>query len=120
MLKTWNGGSRRGSRRPASPNTNGFVEPPTKVRRTGLAPSDLIPGIIQKIHLENFMCHSNLDFFPNENLNFVTGKAPSSLLWLYKKNPFYFLGIFFRSEWFRQKQHSTGVGVGTFSRQQTY
>ena len=82
MPKTWNGGSRRGSRRPASPspNTHGFVEPPAKIRRTGLAPSDVIPGIIQKIHLENFMCHSNLDFFPNENLNFVSGKAPSAMM----------------------------------------
>ena len=30
-------------------------------------------GVIQKIKLENFMCHSELTLKPNANINFVTG-----------------------------------------------
>ena len=32
-----------------------------------------VPGIIQRIQLENFMCHEKLDWEPNKNINFLTG-----------------------------------------------
>lgn len=35
---------------------------------------DLIePGVIERVHLENFMCHSVLDWEPHQRINFVTG-----------------------------------------------
>ena len=40
-------------------------------------------GIIQKVKLENFMCHSELTLEPNGNINFITGDngaGKSSLL----------------------------------------
>ena len=40
-------------------------------------------GIIQKIKLQNFMCHSELILEPNANINFITGDngaGKSSLL----------------------------------------
>jgi hypothetical protein len=32
-----------------------------------------VPGIIEKVRLENFMCHSEFQWIPNSCVNFVTG-----------------------------------------------
>ena len=31
-------------------------------------------GVIERVHLENFMCHNSLDWEPNTRINFVTGQ----------------------------------------------
>ena len=36
--------------------------------------SDLSAGVIEKLNLENFMCHSSLVWTPNTRINFVTGQ----------------------------------------------
>uniref|UniRef100_A0A915IM67 Rad50/SbcC-type AAA domain-containing protein n=1 Tax=Romanomermis culicivorax TaxID=13658 RepID=A0A915IM67_ROMCU len=38
---------------------------------------EVIPGIIEVIHLKNFMCHSNLRFEFGPHLNFITGQNGS-------------------------------------------
>ena len=34
---------------------------------------DSIPGVIERIELENFMCHANLEIEFNKHINFISG-----------------------------------------------
>ena len=47
----------------------------------------VIGGIIQKICLRNFMCHSEFDWEPNKNVNFVTGANGSGKSSILQGNP---------------------------------
>ncbi|KAI3905250.1 hypothetical protein MKX01_017496 [Papaver californicum] len=40
-------------------------------------PNPLLAGIIKKIHVENFMCHTSLDIELGEYVNFITGQNGS-------------------------------------------
>ena len=54
-------------------------------RKRSVSPTALssVPGVIERIQLENFMCHEELDWQPNRNVNFimgVNGSGKSSIL----------------------------------------
>jgi len=62
---------RPGSKRSLSPYGRDNDGPRPKNSRP---PGDSsVSGIIQRIKLEHFMCHEELDWEPNKNVNFVTG-----------------------------------------------
>jgi len=48
-------------------------QPTVKKSRTSNRNPNCAVGVIQKIVLENFMCHSKLTLEPNANINFITG-----------------------------------------------
>eukprot|EP00092_Neocalanus_flemingeri_P012357 GFUD01013323.1.p1 GENE.GFUD01013323.1~~GFUD01013323.1.p1 ORF type:complete len:1085 (-),score=369.84 GFUD01013323.1:206-3460(-) len=63
---------RPGSKRSLSPygRENNDGPRPKNSRPAG---DSSVSGIIQRIKLEHFMCHEELDWEPNKNVNFVTG-----------------------------------------------
>jgi hypothetical protein len=62
---------------------------------TPLRPIDSIPGVIERIVLENFMCHSNLQIDFNKHINFISGVNGSMLCYLL------------------HREHHTDTGTGT-------
>jgi len=57
------------NKRSISPGPRDGQRPPKVARPT----NDSVPGIIQRVRLERFMCHDELDWEPNRHVNFVTG-----------------------------------------------